>query len=1321
MKWNPLFTTSDPFNSIKWVKRNAKIAGSDGRVIFEQKNVEVPEFWSQTATDVVASKYFRGQMDSPEREKSAKQMINRVAKTITEWGLKDGYFDDKQSAENFENDLKWLLVNQFGSFNSPVWFNVGIDEHPQCSACFILSVEDDMNSILKDWYATEGMIFKHGSGSGINLSNLRSSKEPLSKGGTASGPVSFMQGADGIANTIKSGGRTRRAAKMVILNADHPDIKDFIYCKKIMEDMSKDLAMTGKYDTSIEGKLFSIYTTLPFQNANNSVRVTDEFMEKVKKDEDWELKAVKTGKPIEKVKARDILNWCADAAWHCADPGMQYDTTINKWHTCPNSGRINASNPCFTGDTIVYTNKGLIKFRELYRRILLGEKFEVYTHNITNKHNPTDSISLTEPSQIMTTGINPILELTFSNGLSIKATPNHKFFTNRGWVEAKDLTPKDQVKLLNKEIDFKDSNLDIEADIKEVFKEKPNYKYKNINLPTVWTTPFAEYMGYLIGDGNISKYDRQSMAVINFSRNESEELIPRFRAILEQMHIKPSIVTIGNNTIQLRATQVPFVKFLKQIGIRKERNHLKEIPYSIFKTPKHIIAGFLRGLFSADGYVYNEKKHRYIGLENSSKKLLQQVQQLLLIFGIQSTIYENSNNKSSRKFSYRKKDGTLIHYYSKPLYDLRITNVSIEKFKDKIGFLLTDKQEKLNNIIKNHKFYRQTQPYIVRLKKKRFINKEITYNLTEPKNHSYIVNGIIVSNCSEYMHVDNSSCNLASLNLLKFLKDNDEFDIDLFKKAVDTFILAQDIIVDNSSYPTEKITKNAKNLRQLGLGFANLGALLMALGLPYDSDKGRAFAGAISSIMGGEAYRFSTTIAKQLGPFAEYYKNKEPMTNVIKLHREYAYKIPEELIEQKEMINEARSVWDQALLLGQEFGFRNSQVTVIAPTGTIAFMMDCDTTGIEPELALIKYKKLVGGGTLKLVNKQVKRALKKLGYNQKQIDEIIEYIDKQETIEGAPHIKKEHIAIFDFSFKPVNGSRSINYLGHLKMMSAVQPFISGAISKTINLPNETTKEEIFNAFITAWELGLKAVAFYRDGCKTIQPLSTEKKSKQKDSDEKLSHLLENGLLRKRLPDERPAIHHKFSVGGHEGYINIGLYPDTNKIGETFINMAKEGSTIAGLMDTIAILTSICLQYGIPLKVLVRKLKDMRFEPMGVTTNKEIPYANSVVDYVFRYLGMKFLPEEDKRLLFGNSSNSSPKLLNNLKEKVLKNWQSQSNKKSINKENNPTSNQLTESPKLELTSYNTEDNICPKCGFIMVRSGSCMLCRNCGEVTGVCSS
>ncbi len=920
--WDPKFTQGNPFDQINWVKRTAKIGSSDGRIIFEQKDVEIPEFWSQTATDIVASKYFSGKKNSPERENSVKQLIDRVVRTISAWGMKDGYFDSAESGQNFENDLKWLLVNQYASFNSPVWFNLGIMKHPQVSACFILSVIDDMDSILYDWCAVEGKIFKMGSGSGLNVSNIRSSKETLSKGGVASGPISFMQAADGIANSVKSGGRTRRAAKMVVLNADHPDIKDFIYCKHYTEEMAQVLAQTGKYDTTLDGKLFSIYTTLPFQNANNSVRVTNEFMEKVERDDIWDLKAVKTGESLEQIRARELLEWCADAAWHSADPGMQYDTTINRWHTCPNSGRINASNPC-----------------------------------------------------------------------------------------------------------------------------------------------------------------------------------------------------------------------------------------------------------------------------------------------------------------------------------------------------------------------------------------------------------------SEYMHLDNSACNLASLNLLRFLKEDGQFDIELFKKAVDTMILAQDMLVDNSSYPTDKITKNAKNFRQLGLGFANLGAMLMAKGLPYDSDEGRANASAISAIMCGEAYRMSAEIAKNTGPFGGYELNKEPMLNVIRMHRDEAYKVAENMIGQKELVDEARNAWDKALLLGQEAGYKNSQVTVIAPTGTIAFMMDCDTTGIEPALALISYKKLVGGGVLRLVNNKVPQALKKLGYDESQMNEIVDYIDKNETIEGAPHLKPEHLAVFDCSFKALHGTRSISYMGHLKMMGAVQPFVSGAISKTVNLPKDATREEIFNAFIEAWKLGIKAVAFYRDGSKTVQPLNTSKEEK-KTAPVK--------LVRHYLPLERPAIHHKFSIAGHEGYVNAGLYPENYKVGETFINMSKEGSTMAGLMDTIAILTSICLQYGIPLKVLVKKLKDTRFEPMGMTSNKDIPFASSIIDYVFKYLGNKFLTPEEKVEVFGvanglpaqtgtangNGYAAPIEPIEAAKKEVLKGLIEMDElmarfAPSIEKDQEA-------QPALALSESATENPLCSKCGYIMYRAGTCLLCRNCGEVTGVCS-
>lgn len=886
MTWNRLFSEGHPYDAIRWEKRDARIIKGDGKVVFEQKDIEVPEFWSQTAIDIVASKYFRGQLGTPAREISVKQMVDRVADTISGWGFKDGYFATAQDYQNFKNDLKYLLVNQFAAFNSPVWFNVGVYERPQCSACFILAVEDTMQSIL-DWYKDEGWIFKYGSGSGTNLSKLRSSKEPLSRGGFASGPVSFMKGADGVANSIRSGGTTRRAAKMVVLNVDHPDIKDFIYCKKNIEEMTRILEASG-IKNSISGDLFDPYTLLPFQNANNSVRVTDAFMRAVEEDGDWELKAVASGKPVEKFKAREVMQWIADAAWHSADPGMQYDTTINDWHTVPNSGRINASNPC-----------------------------------------------------------------------------------------------------------------------------------------------------------------------------------------------------------------------------------------------------------------------------------------------------------------------------------------------------------------------------------------------------------------SEYMHLDNSACNLASINLVKFLQEDGTLDVAGYKKTIDTMITAQEIIVGNSSYPTPKITQNALDYRELGLGYANLGALLMNLGLAYDSDEGRALAGALTSILCGEGYAQSARIAAVTGPFAGYTANREPMLGVIAKHGHAAEALLANTVTGNghyapgELFQTSVQVWKDAYALGEQYGYRNSQATVLAPTGTIAFLMDCSTTGVEPELALVKYKKLVGGGTLKLVNTQVPVALKRLKYDEQQINDISAYLLEKETIEGAPHIKDEHLSVFDCSFKAANGTRSIGYQGHVKMMGAAQPFISGAISKTVNLPTEATVEDIRNVFLESWKLGLKAVAVYRDGSKSVQPMST------KDTDKKLVEHA-NGYTRIKLPDERPSVTHKFAIGNHEGYLHVGMYPETKKVGEMFITIAKEGSTISGLLDVVATLFSMCLQSGVPLKVLVKKFKDMRFEPSGATSNDHIPFAKSFMDYIFRYLGMKFLSEKDREEIFGHSDLP-----------------------------------VAPTPEIALTPVApaevfTDAPLCSECGTMMFRAGSCFSCPNCFATTGVCN-
>ncbi|HXF48281.1 MAG TPA: vitamin B12-dependent ribonucleotide reductase [Verrucomicrobiae bacterium] len=874
-----------PFDTVTWEKQTAVIRGADGKVVFEQTEVEFPNFYSQLAINVVVSKYFRGKLGTTQRETSLKQVISRVVNTIRDWGVKDGYFATPSDAEIFADELTHLLLFQKGAFNSPVWFNVGIEPVPQCSACFILSVEDTMPSIL-DWIKTEGMIFKGGSGSGINLSTIRSSREHLAGGGLASGPVSFMRGADATAGAIKSGGKTRRAAKMVVLNVDHPDVLEFANCKAVEEQKAWALGASG-FDMTINGEAWK---SIQFQNANNSIRVTDEFMKAVEADGPWNLKEVKGGKVIETVPAREILRQAAQAAWQCGDPGMQYDTTINSWHTCPASGRINASNPC-----------------------------------------------------------------------------------------------------------------------------------------------------------------------------------------------------------------------------------------------------------------------------------------------------------------------------------------------------------------------------------------------------------------SEYMHLDDSACNLASLNIMKFRNKDGEFDPESFARAVDTFILAMDIIVDNSSYPTEKITKNAKAFRELGLGYANLGAYLMSRGLPYDSEEGRAVAASITALLTGEAYRMSAQIAEKQGPFEGYEKNKEAMLNVIAKHELSLENVNAKLVPLN-LFSAAELAWKEAHELGRQYGYRNSQATVIAPTGTIAFMMDCDTTGIEPDIALVKYKNLVGGGVMKIVNQTVPEALNYLGYSKEQVEDIVKHIEETGTIEGGPHLKAEHLAVFDCAFKAQNGTRYIHHMGHLKMMGAVQPFISGAISKTVNMPNESTVEDIMDAFIQGWHLGLKALAIYRDGSKRTQPLVTglEKKA-------------EGGPRRKRLPDERRAFTHKFSIAGHEGYITVGLYDDGNP-GEIFITMAKEGSTVSGLMDSFATAISLSLQYGVPLKTLVEKFTHMRFEPSGFTNNPEIPMARSIMDYIFRWMGKKFLPpdQQPEGLTVTREENGETKAEATAKPAGAK----------------PVQTRAGDAAQKQAAFQNQMDApLCSDCGMIMVRNGACYKCLNCGGTSG----
>jgi ribonucleoside-diphosphate reductase alpha chain len=909
-----------PFDEIEWEMRDAVI-GNPESPAFEQRGVEFPVTWSQNATNIVAQKYFRGQIGSPERESSVKQMIGRVAGTISNWGREGGYFASEDDADAFEMELTAILLNQKAAFNSPVWFNVGFEETPQCSACFILSVEDTMESIL-DWNTKEGKIFRGGSGSGINLSNIRGSMEQLKKGGTASGPVSFMRGADAWAGTIKSGGKTRRAAKMVVLDVDHPDIEHFVTCKADEEKKAGALRDAG-FDMSIDGEGF---TSIQYQNANNSVRVTDEFMEALDAGEDWKLLARTDGSTTKTLPARELMDLIAKAAWDCADPGIQYDTIINRWHTCPESGRINASNPC-----------------------------------------------------------------------------------------------------------------------------------------------------------------------------------------------------------------------------------------------------------------------------------------------------------------------------------------------------------------------------------------------------------------SEYMHVDDSACNLASLNLMKFRREDGSFDSAEFEHAVDIVFLAQEIVVGFSSYPTEEITENANRFRQLGLGYANLGALLMSDGLPYDSDTGRNVAAAITALMTGRAYRQSALIAAgATGPYEAYEKNREPHNGVMRMHRDASYDVDPTGIK-GDLLEAAQRAWDEAVELGEEHGYRNAQATVLAPTGTISFLMDCDTTGIEPDFSLVKFKELVGGGSMTIVNRSVPLALQTLGYSEAEVDQINAHIAETNTIVGAPGLKDEHLPIFDVAV----GERAITHTGHIDMMAATQPFISGAISKTVNLPQSATVADIADAYTRGWKGGLKALAIYRDGSKTAQALRTD----AQDENEAGTEVEMAQPVRKKMPRERESITHKFSIAGHEGYITAGKYDD-GTVGEIFLtDIGKEGSTMRGLLNAFATAISLGLQYGVPLETFVQKFSYMRFEPEGMTRNPEIPFAKSMPDYIMRWLASRFI--EDTETL---------EELGIMTQEVRSKKEAETSQMAIGltgdtagpsnggnghanggnggatapkAESVAPTKALTETPPVRPAKMQGLElgPACEQCGGMMQRTGSCYTCSSCGNNTG----
>ena len=1331
-----------PFDSTAWERRDAAIKNHKGEAIFEQKDVEFPVSWSLLATNVVASKYFYGDLSKSGehpaedgREDSLKQLIHRVTRTLADWGIKQNYFATKEDGERFYDELTWLCTHQYGAFNSPVWFNVGLHqqygvrdtggkrisgwdfdekevvpvdpyERPQGSACFIISVNDSIDDIWQ-LMGESARLFKFGSGVGADWSKLRSSKEKLSGGGIPSGPVSFMRVQDATGGTIKSGGKTRRAAIMQTLKVWHPDVLEFVEAKQTEERKAWALIEEG-YDGSFNGPA---YGSVAFQNVNQSVRLDDVFMQAAEKDEKYGLRAVLGGEVMEEIDATYLLHKIAEGTHVCGDPGVQYEDTIQKWHTVKNSGPINSSNPCVTGDTLVATESGL-------RRIdaMLGETPRVV--GLDGR--------LHRATRVIETGTKPVYRLRTRGGYEVKLTADHRVWTeNRGDVRAADLTKDDLVRLA-----------------------QPRFGKETLE------TDVAEYVGLMLGDGAIAD------GVAQLTLSEQSELLVAEKAAdvvsrLERQDDADVRVTARETRLAVATSAASVCEMLAEYAVLDQPGVGKQLTDRALRLSKEATAALLRGLFTAEGTMVDVgAKAQYVGLDATSEIMLQQVQTLLLGFGIKSTLYRN--RRLTDRALLPDDQGGVEEVDVPQMHSLRITRRSRVRFEKEIGFMReSPKADALAELNADVATYRDA--LVDPVASLTLLGEEPVYDLTEPATDHFAAGGIVVHNCSEYMHVDNSACNLASLNLRKFQKPDGTFDVERFRAAARIFITAQEILVDNAGYPSAKIAANSHAFRPLGLGFANLGALLMAMGLPYDSDEGRAVAGAIMAIEHGEAYARSAEIAgnQQIGPFDGYAENAEPMQEVMRMHAAAVEDVDKSC--PGYLLDAARETWARCLALGERHGYRNAQATVLAPTGTIGFMMDCDTTGIEPDIALVKYKLLAGkgDGMLKIVNRTVPEALTRLGYSEAERQAILDYVEEHDTIEGAPGLKNEHLPVFDCAFKPFGGTRSIHHSGHIKMMAACQPFISGAISKTVNMPETSTVEEIADAYMQGWKLGLKAVAIYRENSKRSQPLSTSKggNTKQKavaeasgdgmaDVEaevaepqviEKVVEKIVYKPIRKRLPDERPSITHKFSVAGHEGYLHIGLYPDTHMPGEIFITMAKQGSTISGVMDAFATSISMAFQYGVPLEDLCAKFSHMRFEPSGFTNNKAIPIAKSVMDYIFRYLALKFLGQARPEAETEDAVNPNQAVAEIVdrsgpardEEQVDLFSAGQTSDSLVGQTveaffNTQTSEGAEPVSKAEpMTPFQNQADApsCPNCGSITVRAGACYSCPNCGSTSG----
>ncbi|MFH1306954.1 MAG: LAGLIDADG family homing endonuclease [Candidatus Micrarchaeota archaeon] len=1498
----------DVFSQFLYEFRSSTIRNTNGSIVFELTNIEVPKQWSQVATDILAQKYLR-KAGVPQRdnegkiildpatkkpisgsETSVKQIVKRLASSWRHWGERFNYFSSPDDAESFEEELIYMLLNQMCAPNSPQWFNNGLAlsygikgnaqghyyvdpktkqlteamdayTHPQLHACFIQNIRDDLvnEGGIFDLLTREARLFKYGSGTGTNFSSLRSAGESLSGGGKSSGLMSFLKIYDRAAGAIKSGGTTRRAAKMVIVDIDHPDIEEFVNWKvneerkvasivagsksirkslnRIMKtaigehttDFTKNkrlrqavagalarnvplnyilhslsLSQQGEkefmlpiFDTHYEG---DAYNTVSGQNANNTVRISNKFMDAVAKDEEWPLIRRTDGKIARKVNARKLWNQIASAAWSCADPGIQFDDIINEWNTCPIDGKINASNPCVSGDTLVSTESGLVRIDQLTNQSSRIVGLDGHLHSI----NPA-----------FKTGVKPVYLLRTKAGFSLKLTADHLVWTkNRGDVPAKELTKQDVLVL----------------------------------APPVFGTTkldrrIAEFIGLLVGDGCLMGKQETAMVTLEPQAEEMAYGIAQdltaWKAdnALSGHEIHPVQVNQPQQTLRIGTSARVVVEEAKKFAILNQGSTAKAFTSAVFELDQESVASILRGLFSADGTVadYGEKS-QYVSLDSSSVDLLEQVQILLLGFGIKAKLYRNRRPIGTKTSLLPDGRGGMQNYAVQQMHSLRISCKSRIVFENKIGFLPTSpKASSLSRLNKHTATYADSLEDS--LESLEFLGEQPVYDLSEKNTHHFVANGLLVHNCSEYMFLDDTACNLASLNLSKFLDEKKaEFKVEEYLHAIRLWTIVLEISVLMAGYPSKQIAQRSYTYRTLGLGYANLGTLLMVLGIPYDSPQALAMAGALSSILTGQAYATSAEMAQMLGSFEAYERNKDAMLRVMHNHRHAAYNSQKEEFQSlsitpmgidsnyvaEYIVQAARDVWDNAISLGEKYGFRNAQATVVAPTGTIGLLMDCDTTGLEPDFAIVKFKKLAGGGYFKIVNQSVKKALARLGYSKEQIgeveryckgrgtlvgcpkinrealkekgfsDEKVDIVERQMpgvfdikfafnkyvlgeeflrmlgagdsdisnpkfdllkflgfskediekandyvcgtmTIEGAPHLRIEHYSIFDCASKcGQRGTRSIPYQAHIRMMAAVQPFISGSMSKTINMQKEATINDILEAYELSYKHMLKANAIYRDGSKLSQPLNATNKDEEEELDalsqlsaeaekamdeEAIRPLLLSTLQRRKLPTRRRGFVQEARVGGTKVYLKTGEYPD-GKLGELFIDMYKEGASYRALLNCFAISVSKGLQYGIPLEEYVDTFTFTRFEPAGpVSGHEAIKNSTSVIDYIFRALGYEYLHRTDfvhVKPTEELQDSVQSKLTEDEKNKSKKEKLSSSAQKSKNIDSIPDEKEKVK----EAKAMGYTGDPCGSCGSMKVkRNGSCTVCIDCGETSG----